>query len=1571
MQIMSLVLCIAALMCMTMLAIPAALKKRYENKMPVCFKSPAFRTLIITTLITINLLPVAVSADPNTIYVDASGGGDFTTIQAAINAASAGSTIIVRDGTYTENVAVSKSVTISSENGNAAAIVKAKSATIDAISITTANVTIRGLTVTGANGSANNGILVKNVAGCNLSGNVVSGNNRGISLSNSTGATLTGNMMYNNTYDFLVTTQYAHNVDTTNLVGEKPIYYWFGEHDRVVPEDAGCVVVANCTNITVKDLAIAGQYAGVLLANTQNSQVENVTADKCYIGTYILGLGNNIIENCVMTHNEYGLYINTNNNTIASNNASYNKYGIAVKFTDNTISENIVNSNTAYGIYLSGASSNTIRDNIVDDNMIEGIWINSASNNNFLVNNTVNREAGIHVQESTGNTLINNTATEHGTGYNIVKSSNTTLINNIAERNTIGIYIMDSSENCMVSGNTVKDNTDIGIDIYARANNNTVEKNIVSGSTSGIYLWRLNNYNVICKNTVFDNQQGITVDWYNNWGTYYGPGNGHQVYLNSFINNSKNAASLASLATTIAWNATTTITYTYKGVINTGYPGNYWSDYTGTDANGDGIGDTPCVLPDSLGTDNYPLMQPFDNYFGGNSGSTAPVANFTANVTSGDFPLTVQFTDQSTNAPTSWAWDFGDGSNSTQQNPIHTYSKEGNFTVTLTVDNANGTDSITKEINIKYVSLAGPFAYITNPLTNTVSVIDTITNTLVYTVKVGYEPFGVAVSPDSTRAYVANSRSSTVSIIDTATNTVTGTVTVGNYPRGVAISPDGSKVYVTNERSGTVSVIDTASNAVVATVTVGGGPYGVAVSLDGNVYVASPYSNVVSVIDTATNTVIATVTVGSNPIGVTINSDGTKVYVANYNSNTVTVINTANNSVIDTVSVGNLPWGIAVAPDRTKVYVTNSASSNVSVIDTTTNKVTATVDVGNVPYGVAINSAGTEAYVANYNDGTVSVIDTETNNVTATVPVGNGPWAFGQFVGSAPVLQPVLPVANFSSNVTEGYLPLSVQFIDQSVNATEWKWDFGDGVTSTEENPIHTYYTAGSYKVPLKISRDEISNLITKNIYVKMPAASSINLTSITLDPENSTGQTTNAPGAWSTNLADPLGQLGVISNNGVFLNRPLSFSGGSLGEISIPLEFGINNFTLNADMFFPGNEYYGAVLFFNGAATPPQIAVYNSNGATGNFSVQPAGTPIMGGANGGLFFDNASGTSVYTAPDGTKVEVVSFIIDSKSGTTDTVSWADIGPNGYNDTTAKLTLRVTPPSLVASFSASPTSGNAPLTVNFTDQSTGAPTSWAWDFENDGTVDSTEQNPVHTYAAPGNYTVNLTVANAAGSDSEVKTECIVVSIQESPDITKPAIDSAVLFPANTTAGSTINISVNATDNKEVTGVTAGTVPLVKDSNGIWQGSIIAPSAVGSYTLVINAGDAAGNIADTSVPYNVVQLAGSSSVSVSPKISSVAAGSNVSPAIAVKNVQSIDDTFEVWISVSELPASSQANLTWFDWTEQNIKIRAGEEVSLPIKVNVPTGTAAGRKLFRANVKSVTTGISGFNTGYLTIA
>ncbi|MGA9188117.1 MAG: PKD domain-containing protein, partial [Methanosarcina sp.] len=426
-------------------------------------------------------------------------------------------------------------------------------------------------------------------------------------------------------------------------------------------------------------------------------------------------------------------------------------------------------------------------------------------------------------------------------------------------------------------------------------------------------------------------------------------------------------------------------------------------------------------------------------------------------------------------------------------------------------------------------SQAVPYAYITNSGGTTVSVIDTSTNKITATVDIGSSPYGVAVNPAGTKVYVASDGSDTVSVIDTATNKITATVPIGSHPWGVAVNSAGTKVYVANEGSGTVSVIDTATNKVTATVPVGNYPCGVAVNPAGTkVYVVNTLDNTISVIDTATNKVTATVPVGNVPTGVAVNPAGTKVYVTNeYN---VSVVDTATNKVTATVPVGSYPWGVAVNPAGTKVYVTNYGDNTVSVVDTATNKITATVPVGDYPLGIAINLAGTKVYVANEESSTVSVIDTATNKVAATVPVGKDPVAFGQFIGSIPVKAPILPVANFGGSPVSGKVPLNVIFTDTSTGSpTAWKWNFGDGTTSTAKNPTHTYSAVGNYTVKLTATNAAGSNTVTESNYIKVASTLQTPVASFTSNVTSGnvplsvafTDKSTGSPTSWKWSFGD------------------------------------------------------------------------------------------------------------------------------------------------------------------------------------------------------------------------------------------------------------------------------------------------------------------------------------------------------------------------------------------------------------------------------------------------------------------
>ncbi|OPY36106.1 MAG: PKD domain protein [Methanoregula sp. PtaU1.Bin051] len=133
--------------------------------------------------------------------------------------------------------------------------------------------------------------------------------------------------------------------------------------------------------------------------------------------------------------------------------------------------------------------------------------------------------------------------------------------------------------------------------------------------------------------------------------------------------------------------------------------------------------------------------------------------------------------------------------------------------------------------------------------------------------------------------------------------------------------------------------------------------------------------------------------------------------------------------------------------------------------------------------------------------------------------------------------------------------------------------------------------------------------------------------------------------------------------------------------------------------------------------------------------------------------------------------------------------WTYASTHGHMDSISADPPVLTPP--VADFTGTPTSGNRPLTVQFTDTSTNSPTAWEWDFDNDGTVDSYDQNPQYTYNEIGSYTVKLTATNAGGSDTETKNGYITVTgyyyvFADGVSLYHGFEGNTDLFRANTTA-----------------------------------------------------------------------------------------------------------------------------------------------------------------------------------------
>jgi PKD repeat protein len=163
---------------------------------------------------------------------------------------------------------------------------------------------------------------------------------------------------------------------------------------------------------------------------------------------------------------------------------------------------------------------------------------------------------------------------------------------------------------------------------------------------------------------------------------------------------------------------------------------------------------------------------------------------------------------------------------------------------------------------------------------------------------------------------------------------------------------------------------------------------------------------------------------------------------------------------------------------------------------------------------------------------------------------------------------------------------------------------------------------------------------------------------------------------------------------------------------------------------------------------------------------------------------------------------------------------------------------------VAAFSGTPTSGYAPLNVNFTDLSANNPTNWSWDF-GDGVGTSTQQNPSYTYNSTGTYTVTLIATNAFGSDDEVKVNYIDVQ-------TEPEYPPVADFSGTPTSGGTplvVSFTDLSTENPTSWSWTFG--------DGVGTSTAQNPSytyeTAGTYSVSLTATNAYGSDSETKVDY----------------------------------------------------------------------------------------------------------------------
>lgn len=655
----------------------------------------------------------------------------------------------------------------------------------------------------------------------------------------------------------------------------------------------------------------------------------------------------------------------------------------------------------------------------------------------------------------------------------------------------------------------------------------------------------------------------------------------------------------------------------------------------------------------------------------------APVANFAANNTSGCSPLIVQFSDQSTGSPTSWHWDLGNGSTSTVQNPTTTYTTPGTYTVTLTATNSSGSNAITKT------------AFIT--------VFDAPSAKFTSTDTAGCTPHTVTFTDQST--------------------TPGGTISQWEWnfgDGGTSNQQNPTHIYNT---SGTFNVFlkVTSSNGCTQTVfkqqniRVGAGA------------VADFIANVPNTCQVPVNVTFSN----------TSQTNGTVTYAWDFgDGGTSTATNPSHNyTAIGTYTV-KLSVQSADGCTSTKQKTFNLSSKEVTFTGP------ASVCVGSAATFTQTSSPTPISQTWNMGDGTTY----STPNVTHTFN-GIGTYTVtltNEFPGgciSTKTQQVDVtggPAIDFNADTTKACKPpFAVNF--QAVGAASgFNWDFGDGTTSTQQNPSHTYQTAGTFTVTLSAANATgCVSTITKSdfIVIQTPTLAISNL-----PINNACTPYSFAPEANITAADGIASYLWDFGNGSTSTDPEAGFTYRVPGTYTIKLKIVTKGGCVDSVVY--------------------QDAIKVTQGDSINFTANPV-TPCV---------DQQVQFTPFTV--NTPVSYTWYFGNGDSSNVMNATHAYSSSDKYNvallvkyaTCMSRLMkeeyIDVRPPE--AKFSAVRDCDNK-LLIKFTNQSKGTG-NYLWNF-GDGST-STAENPSHPYAADGVYTVSLTVDN--GTCSHTFTDSLEVS-----------------------------------------------------------------------------------------------------------------------------------------------------------------------------------------------------------------
>jgi len=662
-----------------------------------------------------------------------------------------------------------------------------------------------------------------------------------------------------------------------------------------------------------------------------------------------------------------------------------------------------------------------------------------------------------------------------------------------------------------------------------------------------------------------------------------------------------------------------------------------------------------------------------------------PIASFTVDKLSGCPPLTIQFTNTSTNA-TSYFWDFGNGSTSTLENPSNVYLNQGMYTITLVAISTGGQNdslAVSNLITVLESPIADFYALDT-------SLCSTITK---------------------------------VSFVNTTTDSDNwlwdlgdGTISTLQHPKHFYGAP------------GTFSVTLIADNV-------------------------NGCSNSITKVDyIKINEPVPNFTVDTQFVCIV---DHMFMFNSSASLNTTGWLWNFGDS--DTSSLQNPSHTYATAGTYTvSLTAFNSfgcsetlIKTNYISIDIANPIIIPDVDTGCVPLDVTFNYSASNvvSWLWDFGDGDTSSLPIPTHiynnigtyDVSLTVTNSNN-CTYDTLYSNLIVVQSQ-SVANFTISNSTGCAPLSIQFTDNSTDATTWFWEFGDGNTSTLQNPSHPYSTPGFYTVYLTVSSPttcedvfQLSNVIE----VKGPVASF---------------------------AADST--IGCVPFT-------VSFSDYSSGAVQWLWDFGDGNTSSLQHPFHlydSGGIYNVTLIVTDTAACTDTVTYPNYIQALSNYPNYTAPPTISGclpltvdfndqtaNATSWLWdFDDGT-TSTLQSPTHTYVNQGNYTVSLQIGVVN-------GCDQYLPVYQNFYVTGNWPGFEVTVASC-----APYVATFTDTTSDA-VSWFWDF-GDGTT-STLQHPTHTYANNDYYSVELTITTSGGCTKSMISNNILVFPEF---IAGPCVDS---------------------------------------------------------------------------------------------------------------------------------------------------------------------------------------------------